>query len=147
MPEHQQMSHTPGKTSEDHRKNVHFLADLESIRVNQFQIIQESKEKIGSLSTTLETLKFDRFDPGFVYIITHISAIELGTGTPAIKIGVTFETRDHILESATIGNAEDSVEYVGQVFLKEGDVLFASFKTAVAGDTIQVFLNGYRIRR
>lgn len=134
-------------TKEQHFLNIAHLADLEAIRVNQFQIIQDFKEKIGSLSTSLETLKFDRFDPGFVYIITHISAIELGTGTPSIKIGVTLGDGDHILESATIGNAEDSVEYVGQIFLKEGDILFASFKTAVAGDTIQVFLNGYRIRR
>lgn len=132
---------------EEHMRNVAFLADLQTIRVNDFQIIQDFREKSGSLNTTSERLDFDQLDSGFVYIITQITAIETGTGTPQIIIGAKIGGTDHIFESATIGNAEDSVEFVGQIFLKETDKVFVDFQNAVGADTIRVYLNGYKIRR
>jgi len=139
--------HKLGLTRSEHLENVNYLANLEAIRVNQFQIIQDFKEKVGSLNTTSERLDFKQFESGFVYIITQITAIETGTGTPQIIIGAKVGGTDHIFESATIGNAEDSVEFVGQIFLKETDRIFVDFQSAVSADTIRVYLNGYKIRR
>ena len=136
-----------GKTTAEHLANVAYLANLQMIRVNDFQIFQEFKEKIGSLDTTSEQIFFDQFKVGWVYIITHISAVEIGTGTPQIKIGASISGKDFIFESATVGNAEDSVEYVGQLMLKEGDKVFADFESATVGDTATIFMIGYKIRR
>jgi len=132
---------------DDHIKITGYLSDLETIRVNQFQIIQEVKSTVGSLSTSSERIDFNQFEPGFVYIITQITAIEIGTGTPQVKIGANLGATDVIWETGTVGNAEDTVSFVGQVFLKETDQVFVIFENAASGDTIRVFMNGYKIRR
>lgn len=147
MPQHPIAVKNGEVSPSDYARNVGILADLETIRVNQFEILQDFVQQAGSLDTTSEKLQFDRFDPGYVYIITNIVAIEVGTGTPQIKIGATIGSTDYIFESATVSNAEDSVEYIGQLMLKEGDKVYATFEGATAADTAQVFLNGYRIRR
>lgn len=132
---------------DEYARNIGVLANLEMIRVNQFQIIQDMKEKVASLSVTSERLEFEQLEAGFVYVITNIIAVELGVGTPQVKIGAKLGATDQIYESATVGNAEDSVEYIGQIFLKEGDKIFAIFEGATAADTAQVVINGYKIRR
>jgi len=128
-------------------RNYEALAALETIRVNQFMPFNLHEVKSGSVDTSSETLYLDAFEPGYIYVITSISAVEIGSGTPQIKIGVRDGVTNFIYESATVGNAEDSVEYVGQLMCKETDKIFATFESATASDTIHIFVNGYKIKR
>ncbi|GAH96491.1 unnamed protein product, partial [marine sediment metagenome] len=64
-----------------------------------------------------------------------------------IKIGFVREHQFHRLTSQTVAAAENSVDYVGQVLLMEGDKIRARFENATTTDTIYLFANGYKIRR
>ncbi|GAH36385.1 unnamed protein product, partial [marine sediment metagenome] len=48
---------------------------------------------------------------------------------------------------ATTANDGDSVEYVGQLMLKETDKVYADFRSCGLTDHLYVALNGYKIRR
>lgn len=124
-----------------------YMAALYSIRVNQFEPFNISVRKTGSLDTTSQRLETKPLETGWVYIITTITAYEEGTGTPQIKIGIRDGVTDFVFESSTAGNAEDSVEYVGQLMAKETDKIFALFENATAADTAYLFINGYKIKR
>ncbi len=134
-------------TAEEHRKNLMALAALESIRLNQFIPFNIEAVRVGSNDTTSQKVIFDPFDPGFVYIISTITASDADDAAHQIKIGVTDGAKDFVYEASTVANAGDSVEYVGQLFLKETDKVFAEFRSVGANDKLQVFMNGYKIRR
>ena len=80
-------------------------------------------------------------------MINNICFIETGSGTPQIKLGYMREHKHHILTCQTVTTAENSVEYVGQVVLFEGDYIRAISENATAADSIYLFANGYKIRR
>ena len=122
-------------------------AALEIIRVSQFIPFNLHVQKIGSLDTSSQYLYTDIFEADYIYIITSISALCEGSGTPQIKIGIRDGSINFIYESSSVGNAEDSVEYVGQLMCKETDKIFAEFESATAADTAHLFVNGYKIRR
>ena len=136
-----------GKTTAEHLANVAYLANLQMIRVNDFQIIQEFKAGPSTVNTTSETIKLDAFRPGWVYVITHIGGINVTDSGGQIRLGYIDGTTKVILESSTYSAAGDSVEYVGQLMLKEGDQIFGEFRGAGASDVLQLNLNGYKIRR
>jgi len=134
-------------TREEYDRNVQTLANLETIRVNQFVPFNLHYQKAGSLDTTSQDLDSDVFEAGYIYIITSICAWCDGTGTPQIHLGIVDGATFFRYEVATVGNAEDSVEYVGQLMCKETDKIRARFEGATANDTAHLYINGYKIRR
>lgn len=128
-----------------HEKNTLILAALEQIRLYQYIPFDIQVRKEGSLNTTLETLESDDLKLGWLYIVQTITCIELGSGTPQIKIGLKTETTKRIYESGTPANAEDSIEYVGQLFVGEKKKIYADFESCTEADTIEMNINGYRI--
>lgn len=134
-------------TKEEYENNIKILADLETIRVNQFIPFNLTKVMTSGIAAASQKLIFDVFEPGYVYVITSICAYCVGKGSLQIKIGVTDGATDLVFESATTANDGDSVEYVGQLMLKETDKVYAEFIGAGATDTIRVNMNGYKIRR
>ena len=135
------------KNREEYEKNIHVLADLEIIRVNQFIPFNLTKVMSSGINTTSQKLIFDVFEPGFVYIITSICGIDVDDAAHQIRVGVTDGATDLVYESATVANAGDSVEYIGQLMLKETDKVYVEFWTVGATDTIRANMNGYKIRR
>ena len=135
------------KNREEYEKNIHVLADLEIIRVNQFIPFNLTKVMSSGINTTSQKLIFDVFEPGFVYIITSICGIDVDDAAHQIRVGVTDGATDLVYESATVANAGDSVEYVGQLMLKETDKVYVEFWGVGADDTIRANMNGYKIRR
>jgi len=135
-----------GKTREEHLELTQYLANLMSIKVNDFEIFQRFKRMTSGVDTTAQKLKLDPLEPGYIYVITHISGIDVTDAAHQVRLGYIDGVTDVVLNSATVANAGDSVEYVGQVFLKETDVIFAEFRSAGASDEIQLNVNGYRIR-
>jgi len=131
---------------EEYEKNIQVLAALETIRINQFIPFNLHYQKIGSLNGTAETLLSDRFEPGYIYVITSITGYE-SASTPQIKIGILDGATYYIFESATVAAAQNAVSYVGQLMCKETDRIFATFEGATAGDEAHLYINGYKIRR
>jgi len=134
-------------TKEEYKKNIGFLADLETIRVNQFIPFNLTKVMTSGINTTSQKLIFDVFEPGYVYIITSICGIDVDDAAHQIRIGVIDGVTDLVYESATVANAGDSIEYIGQLMLKETDKVFVEFWAVGATDTIRANMNGYKIRR
>ena len=134
-------------TKEEYEKNIHVLANLEAIRVNQFIPFNLTKVMTTGINTTSQKLIFDVFEPGYIYIITSICGIDVDDAAHQIRIGVIDGVTDLVYESATVANAGDSVEYIGQLMLKETDKVYVEFWTVGATDTIRANMNGYKIRR
>ncbi len=128
-------------------ENINLLANLETIRVNQFHIFNLHVEKHAGSDTTSQYLYTPKFEVGWVYIITSICARDEDDGAYQLILGVKDGATNFVYQSSTVANAGDSVEYVGQLMCKEGDQLFAEFRSIAAGDDIHLFVNGYKIRR
>jgi hypothetical protein len=124
-----------------------YAADLETIRINRWHMFDAHEKKVGSLDTTTQNIDHDMLQSGWVYVVTNITALETGTKPTTISIGYVRGATYHILTKQTPANNNDSVEYVGQVILREHDKVRACFKGATEGDTAEVFINGYQIRR
>ena len=129
------------------RDAVEYAANLETVRINRWRFYEDSTKKIGSLDTTAQDLELEQLQPGWIYAINNICAYETPTATPQIKIGFVRGHQFHRLTSQTVAAAENSVDYVGQVLLMEGDKIRARFEGATEGDTIYIFATGYKIRR
>jgi len=127
-------------------RNYEVLAALETIRVNQFVPFNLVKLRSGSNNETSQYVEFDPFEPGFIYIITSICAMDNDDAAHQIKVGIKDGATYFVYESATVANAGDSVEYVGQLMCKETDVIFAEFRSVGANDVLRVFVNGYKIK-
>jgi len=131
----------------ERREAVEYAANLETIRINRWRLYETWKRKIGSLDTTSQDLDTGRLSPGWIYVITNITALEEGTKPTLVQIGYVRTGHFIRLTSQTPSNNNDSVDYVGQVILHEGDIIRARFKGATASDTIYLYVNGYKIRR
>lgn len=135
-------------SKEDYAKNLQNLANLETIRVNQFVPFNLFIQKTdGSNNTTSQKVEFDVFESGYIYIITGITAYDPDDAAHQIRIGIKDGATYTVYESATVANAGDSVEYVGQLMCKETDIIYAEFRAVGASDSLYVVMNGYKIRR
>lgn len=136
-----------GVSPEAYARNIGILSNLETIRVNQFEPFNLQVVQVGGNDTTSEILLTEQFEAGYVYVITSVSASDADDAAHQIKVGILDGVTYFVYESATVANAGDSVEYVGQLMAKETDKIFAEFRSVGASDTIKLFVNGYRIRR
>lgn len=134
-------------TSRSRIDAVAYAADLDILNVNRWRHYEDRNKKIGSVSGTAENLDLEQLEPGWIYVVNNICAYEATAGSPQIKIGFVREHQFHRLTSQTVALAENSVDYVGQVILREGDKIRARFENATTTDTIYLFANGYKIRR
>jgi hypothetical protein len=128
-------------------EEIQVLANLLTIQQFGYEVVNLQYIKIGSLSTSSETLKSERFEAGYVYFIQSIVAVEMGTGTPQIKIGILRDPIKFQFRCGTVVAAEDSIDYIGQLLVGEGSQIYADFEVCVAGDTIYLNINGYRLKK
>jgi len=143
-------SATPAMTRNEYDQNVQTLANLETIRVNQFVPFNIFVHRDGSVTannTTSQKVEFDVFETGYIYVITGITAYDPDDAAHQIRIGIKDGTTYTVFESSTVANAGDSVEYVGQLMCKETDVIYAEFRGVGETDDLYVVMNGYKIRR
>jgi len=124
-----------------------YAANLETIRINRWYMFDAYTKTVGSLDTTTENLDYDELRSSWIYIITNITALETGTKPTTVSIGYVRGATYNILTKQTPAANNDSVDYVGQVILTEHDTIRACFKGATEADTIELFINGYKIRR
>lgn len=129
------------------RQIVEYAANLETVRINRWRFYEDRTKKIESLDTGVEDLDLKQLEPGWIYAINNICAYETATKPSQIKLGFVRQHQFHRLTSQTPANNEDSVDYVGQILLMEGDKIRGRFEGATEGDTIYLFANGYKIRR
>lgn len=129
------------------REAVDYAANLETIRINRWEMHDEHEQKVAGLDTTTQNLDTKKLRGSYIYIINNITGVEEGTKPTTIRLGFVRGSHFNRLTIQTPANNNDSVEYVGQVILREGDRVRAQFKGATAADTIHLYANGYKIRK
>jgi len=134
-------------TKEEYEKNISVLANLETIRVNQFVPFNLHVVKLSGSDTTSQYLYTDAFEQGYVYIVTAISVQDITDAANQIKIGVYDGVTPCVYTSATNTVAGESVTFIGQLMCKETDKIFAELRSIGASDEIHLYVNGYKIRR
>ena len=132
--------------SEKRKEAVAYAAALETIRINRWRKYDDYAVKVGSLNTTTQNIDAEPVEHGWITVITNIVGLETGTKATTVALGYESAGKFHIMTKKTPANNNDSVEYVGQIILTEGDIPRAEFKGATAGDTAELFVNGYKIR-
>lgn len=137
-------------TKPEYEQNVQTLANLEAIRVNQFKPFNLFVFRDGNVTAnnvTSQRVLFEVFEPGYIYIITSICAHDPDDAAHQIQIGIIDGVTPCVYQTATVANADDSVEYVGQLMCKETDKIYVDFLAVGATDGLYVSMNGYKIRR
>jgi len=132
--------------SRERQDAVAYASHLETIRINRWRPWDEWNRKIGSLDTTTQNLDVTLLEPDSIYVMTNLTGLGTGTKPTTVALGYIRTDKFMILTKQTPANNNDSVDYVGQVILREGDMLRAEFKGATEGDTIELFANGYYIK-
>ena len=139
-----------GMTKPEYEQNVQTLTNLEAIRVNQFEPFNLFLHRDGNITAndgTSQRLQFPVLEEGYIYLITTICAYDIGKGAIQIRIGIIDGVTDCVYQGATLAQEGDTVEYVGQLMLKETDKVYTDFLGVGATDNLYVSMNGYKIRR
>lgn len=131
--------------SEKRKQAAAYAADLETIRINRWRPWDEWEQKVGGLNTVTQNLDTKQLKTGKVYVMTNLVGLETGTKPTTVTLGYVRTARFYVLTKQTPTNNNDSVDYVGQVILIEGDRIRCQFAGATAVDTIELFANGYEI--
>jgi len=91
-----------------------------------------------------DSLETPRMEPGYVSVITHISAFDATTTVSSIiYVGYVSGGIFHTLK-ATKPTAPATIEWDGEIALREGDIVKARFVNTTANDDIFLQVNGYK---
>lgn len=134
-------------SKEEYEKNIQVLANLETIRVNQFVPFNLHVQKTSGSNTTSQYIYTDVFEAGYVYVVTSISVQDITDAANQIKIGIYDGVTPFVYASGTNTVAGESVTFIGQLMCKETDKIFAELRSIGASDEIHLYVNGYKIRR
>lgn len=100
-----------------------------------------------TISATKETLTIDNLEPGWFYIITSISARQETAGTPSIEIAIKQSFDEIVLERGVVGNADDTINAVGEFNIDDSDKIVANFYGANTSNKLHLYVHGYRIKK
>lgn len=89
-------------------------------------------------------MKSSLLKPGWIYTITNIVAYVIGSSVTQAAIGYESAARFWIMKKRSAQDPYETVEYVGELCLKEGDVIRVDFTNTTAGDDLYVFINGFK---
>lgn len=100
---------------------------------------------LSAANAAVDMLETEIFEPGFIYKITNISAVDITT-TVSVSLSVGYVSGGvyRILSSSNpaAGVTED---WQGEIYLKEGDYIKAVFNATTSGDAIYLCVNGIKI--
>lgn len=83
---------------------------------------------------------------GWIYTVTNIVAYSLGGDVTQAALGYVSAERFWIMKKRSAQDPYETVEYNGELCLKEGDRIRVDFENTTAGDALYVFINGYQRR-
>jgi deoxyribodipyrimidine photolyase len=90
-------------------------------------------------------LETPRMEPGYISVITNITAVDYTTQCSAsLTVGYVSGGVFHPLKAAQPA-AELTVDWQGEIALREGDYVQARFKNTTNGDDIFLQVNGYKV--
>ena len=87
----------PPQTKDQYAQNVEILANLEAIRVNQFEPFNLFAYRDGNVtanSIVSQRVYFPVFDPGYIYVIISICAHDPDDAAHQIHIGIVDGVTD-----------------------------------------------------
>ena len=132
--------------SEEYRIAIDHLTNLEILRhleTEQFELLLEDTINAAGGDITLQSSKLK---PGWVYTITNLVAWVDGTSIAQVALGYVSAERFWIMKKRSAQNPFESVEYNGELVLKEGDRIQVTFFNTKATEKLYVYTNGYKRR-
>jgi len=100
---------------------------------------------LSAADGAVDTLETELFEPGFIYKITSISAVDVTTQVSSnLAIGYISGGVFKILKSAKPAAAL-TVDWQGEIYLYEGSRVRAVFTNTTANDDIYLVVNGVKI--
>jgi len=81
-----------------------------------------------------------------VYTITNLVAWVDGSSITQASLGYVSAERFWIMRKRSAQDPFETVEYQGELILKEGDRVQVTFFNTTAGDKLYVYTNGYKRR-
>jgi len=133
------------EATEEFRKDVRFVADLLTIKVNNLRPWYETGRKIVA-STTLETIYSRRIMVGEILVLTHVSAQNSLNTITTMEIAIERGGETISLNRDVPSAADVSVDWDGQVLLIEGDRIMVNNRGATAANIFTVSFSGYKIK-
>jgi len=133
------------EATEEFRKDVRFVADLLTIKVNNLRPWYETGRKIVA-STTLETIYTRRIMVGEILVLTHVSAQNSLNTITTMEIAIERGGETVSLNRDVPSAADVSVDWDGQVLLIEGDRVMVNNRGATAANIFTVSFSGYKIK-
>lgn len=94
-----------------------------------------------------EDLQTDKLKPGWEYHVTNICAWEEGTGLPQCSLGYLSGSTFMLMKKDSVDSPFQTVNYVGDIILKETDRIMTRFNNTDATDTLHMYVNGWKRRR
>jgi hypothetical protein len=79
-------------------------------------------------------------------VIQNITAYNAGTGLTQATLGFVRGATYYILKKRSAQNPYETVEYVGELTLREGDKIRVEFTGCTLGDTLRMWASGYKRR-
>lgn len=92
------------------------------------------------------TLQSSKLKPGWTYFVTNICAYNSGSSVTQAAIGYVSAERFWIMKKRSAQDPYETVEFTGELCLKEGDRVRVDFENTTAGDPLYVFVNGWKRR-
>lgn len=123
-----------------------YLADIETLRHLTVDPVDFYVYLPAAGSSGTETLQTELLDPGFTYHIQNITAWNDGTNVTSVKIGFISGATFHVLKKRRAENPYETVEYVGEVTLREGSRVAAVFLNCAENDKLHLWASGFRRR-
>ena len=103
------------------------------------------EDDLSAADGAVDTLETEIFEPGYIYRITNISALDNTTQVANIlSVGYVSGGLYKIL-SASKPAQFATEDWQGEIYLKEGDRIRAVFNTTTSGDDIYLLVNGVKI--
>jgi hypothetical protein len=121
-----------------HYTNLEFLNYLNT---EPFEFYVKVDSASGADPQDLDTT---HLQPGWIYFLHNIIGLESGSGITQCSLGYVSGGTFMVMKKESTDNPYQTVEFHGQIVLKQGDQIRARFHGATATDKLELFANGIK---
>lgn len=116
---------------------------MRHLGVEPISFYKQNLSSVGSVDVDLKTV---RMKPDYTYHFLNVVGFVSGTSLTQASIGFISEGRFNIMRKRSTDDPFETVEYVGEMVLKEGEQIQIRFHNTAEGDKLYLWANGYARR-
>lgn len=136
-----------GMARADDRAYVHHYTNLELLNYLCCEPFDVYKKVDSAAGGTTQDLDSEILQPGWIYFLHNLVGLESGSGVTQCSLGYVSGATFMVMKKDSTDNPYQTVEFHGEIELKEGDIIRARFHGATATDRLEMFANGIKRQR